>query len=102
MRTPLLLLALSACATTAPPTLMNSGPEWLRTGKDVPALSPLHVVFVAGFMNELIPGYFNDNVAMARELGAETSVLFPPSGGRRTSPSPPTELSRKTELAMAL
>ena len=81
MRTPLLLLALSACATTAPPTLMNSGPEWLRTGKDVPELSPLHVVFVAGFMNELIPGYFNDNVAMARELGAETSVLLPPSGG---------------------
>lgn len=81
MRTCFLALMLCGCATTAPPTLMNSGPEWMRTGKEVPELSPLHVVFVAGFMNELIPGYFQDNVAVTRELGAETSVLLPPSSG---------------------
>lgn len=81
MRTPLLLLALSACATTAPPTLMNSGPEWMRTGSDVPDLSSMHVVFVAGYLNELIPRYFDDNAVVARELGAGTSVLLPPSMG---------------------
>lgn len=81
----LLAMTLCSCATTARPTLMNSGPDWLRTGTQVPELSPLHVVFVAGFMNELIPGYFSDNVAVTRELGAETSVLLPPSSGALAS-----------------
>ena len=76
-----LLLVSSACATTAPPTVMNSGPEWMRKGQDVPELWAMHVVFVAGFMNELIPGYFNDNVAVTRALGADTTVLLPPSAG---------------------
>lgn len=39
------------------------------------------MVFVAGFLNELIPGYFTDNVEATRALGAETSVLLPASGG---------------------
>ena len=52
MRASLLLFALSACATTAPPTLMNSGPEWMRTGQDVPDLAPTHVVSPMGFTED--------------------------------------------------
>lgn len=42
----------------------------------------LHFLFVGGFLNETIPGYFVDNMAVVRdELGAEVSTLFPPSAG---------------------
>lgn len=75
----------SACATSQAvgstrSSLTENGPEWVRTsGPDV-TLRGRHVVFVAGFLNELIPGYFTDNVEVTRALGAETSVLLPASG----------------------
>ncbi len=95
MRTPSVLpltlftmgLACAGCATTpktsavatSRPGLMASGPEWLTAEGPAPSLRGHHVVFVAGFMSEVIPGYFIDNAAVTRELGAETSTLFPPS-----------------------
>jgi pimeloyl-ACP methyl ester carboxylesterase len=45
----------------------------------VPSLAGRHVIFVAGFMNEMIPGYFGDNVAATEALGATTSILEPSS-----------------------
>lgn len=39
------------------------------------------MVFVAGHLNELIPGYFDDNVVVANELGATTQLVAPPSPG---------------------
>ena len=67
------------CATTSRPPMLATGPTWLKSEGVAPSLQGRHVVFVAGFMNELIPGYFTDNVAVSRELGAETSTVFPPS-----------------------
>ena len=68
------------CATVHPPvSVMASGPEWLTAPGDAPSLEGRHVIFVAGFLNELIPGYFVDNVAVTQELGADTSTLFPAS-----------------------
>lgn len=66
MRASLLLFALSACATTAPPTLMNSGPEWMRTGQDVPDLAPTHVVSPMGFTEDGITRSLAAKVAMTR------------------------------------
>jgi pimeloyl-ACP methyl ester carboxylesterase len=41
-----------------------------------------HFLFVGGFLNETIPGYFGDNVPVVTdELGATASTCFPPSGG---------------------
>jgi pimeloyl-ACP methyl ester carboxylesterase len=44
-----------------------------------PSLAGREVLFVAGFLNEAIPGYFAVNAKVSRELGATTSVLAPPS-----------------------
>jgi pimeloyl-ACP methyl ester carboxylesterase len=66
------------CATVRPAAV--TGPEWLKATGPLPSLEGRHVVFVAGFMNELIPGYFTDNVAVTEQLGGTSSVLFPPSG----------------------
>ena len=70
---------LTNCATVKPASVMATGPDWLRAPGEVPSLAGRHVVFVAGFLSELIPDYFTDNVAVTRELGAQTSTLFPPS-----------------------
>lgn len=43
------------------------------------AVASRHFLFVAGFLNELIPGYFDDNEVVTRELGGQTSKLFPSS-----------------------
>ena len=76
----LFLLATAGCAAIPhPASVMAAGPEWLKAKGQPPSLQGRHVVFVAGFMNELIPGYFTDNVDVSRELGAQTSTLFPPS-----------------------
>jgi pimeloyl-ACP methyl ester carboxylesterase len=37
------------------------------------------VLFVAGYLNEMIPGYFDDNVAVVEALGARAERLFPES-----------------------
>lgn len=82
MRTTLLLLAAlcAGCATAPPrPSLTAAGPDWLRSDGAPPSLEGRHVIFVAGFLNEAIPGYFTDNVEAARALGAHTSTLFPKS-----------------------
>lgn len=82
MRTAALALVLLAgCASTPKPGVLSRGPAWLRADGDAPSLSGRHVVFVAGFLNEVIPGYFVDNAEAARELGASTSTLFPKSSG---------------------
>lgn len=69
---------LVSCATV-PTTVANTEPGWLKAAGAPPSLKGLHVVFIAGYLNELIPGYFTDNAAVARELGADTSLLFPRS-----------------------
>ncbi len=74
-----LCFILAGCATVKPASVMATGPEWLTAPGEPPSLQGRHVVFVAGFLSELIPGYFTDNVAVTRELGAQTSTLFPPS-----------------------
>lgn len=80
MRIPALaLVVLAGCASTPKPGLLTRGPDWLRATGAAPSLDGRHVVFVAGFLNEVIPGYFTDNVEAARELGATTSTLFPRS-----------------------
>ncbi|MDP1822353.1 MAG: hypothetical protein Q8L48_03895 [Archangium sp.] len=76
---PLLAVLAVGCATTRPASGLASGPAWVSATGDAPSLEGRHVVFVAGFMSELIPGYFTDNVAVTRELGGATSTLFPPS-----------------------
>lgn len=59
----------------------------------MPAARQLHFLFVGGFLNETIPGYFGDNLPVVRdELGASASTLFPPSGG---------DLERDAELIHA-
>jgi pimeloyl-ACP methyl ester carboxylesterase len=40
----------------------------------------LQFLFIAGFLHEAIPGYFIDNMAVTKELGADASALFPSSG----------------------
>ena len=48
----------------------------------MPEAMKLHFLFVAGFLSEGIPGYFKDNAEVVTdELGASTSMFFPPSGG---------------------
>lgn len=74
------LLLTLACAHHEKPSVLASGPSWLTAERADPVLDHKHVVFVAGFLNELIPGYFTDNVAVTRDLGGTTSTLFPSSG----------------------
>jgi pimeloyl-ACP methyl ester carboxylesterase len=81
-RAVLLLLLVSGCATSAPatrPSVLANGPEWLRATGEAPSLRGRHVIFVAGFGNETIPGYFTDNIAATRALGGEASTVSPPS-----------------------
>lgn len=73
----LVVFALTGCVTARP--LLNAGPEWVRAEQPMPDLHRHQVVFVSGFGNELIGGYFTDNAAVARELGAETAVVRPRS-----------------------
>jgi pimeloyl-ACP methyl ester carboxylesterase len=58
-----------------------AGPAWWSNPSHAPSLADKHVVFVAGHLNEFIPGYFTDNAAVVQELGAGTSILAPPSVG---------------------
>ncbi len=71
---------LVGCATTRPPAI--TGPAWLAETESAPkpTLEGRHVIFVAGFLNELIPGYFDDNVMETKQLGGSASVIRPPSG----------------------
>lgn len=92
-RLSLTFLLFAGCATVPlAPSVMTRGPDWLDAPGPAPSLEGRHVVFVAGFMNELIPGYFTDNVAVTRELGAQTSTLFPPSSRSLTDDVAPIEL----------
>jgi pimeloyl-ACP methyl ester carboxylesterase len=75
----MLMCCLASCATVSAPTGATNEPDWLKDDGPPPSLAGQHVVFVAGYLNELIPGYFTDNAAVARELGAETSILYPGS-----------------------
>lgn len=67
------------CATVKPG--VAAGPAWWSNPSHPPSLADKHVVFVAGHLNEFIPGYFTENAAVAQELGAGTSILAPPSVG---------------------
>ena len=78
---------------------MNRGPEWLRAGGPSPTLDHHHVLFVAGFLSELIPGDCTDNVAVSRELGAGTSVVFPPS---KSTPKDDCDVSDGPQLSTEL
>jgi pimeloyl-ACP methyl ester carboxylesterase len=47
---------------------------------ELTAAKSRHYLFVGGFLNEAIPGYFADNLAVVTEqLGASASTLFPSS-----------------------
>ncbi|MFT3707416.1 MAG: hypothetical protein QM817_07080 [Archangium sp.] len=73
------LLSLS-CATQRA-SVFATGPKWLTEPPAPPSLKGKHVVFVAGHLNEFIPGYFDDNAAVVKELGATSEVVRPPSPG---------------------
>jgi pimeloyl-ACP methyl ester carboxylesterase len=79
-------LFLFQCASTQKNTsLLDSGPTWLaRPSSNEALLSGYRVIFVAGFLNEIIPNYFDDNVRIARALGASTAVVFPRSSDSLT------------------
>lgn len=79
----LVVFALTGCATARP--MLTGGPEWVRAEQPMPDLHQHQVLFVSGFMNELIGGYFVDNAAVARELGAETAVVQPRSSDAVTT-----------------
>lgn len=69
------LFALS-CTTGA----AASAPKWMHVTEPAPpVLQGTQVLFVAGYLNELIPGYFDDNVAVVESLGAKSERLFPTS-----------------------
>jgi len=55
------------------------GPEWLTRPGEAPSLADQHVIFVAGFMNELIPGYFVDNEEAVRTAGGTSCTVYPTS-----------------------
>ncbi len=94
-----LALVLAACATPktaasadapAPPKetklaqLMReeterNAPLAPEPGTPLAALGTRSFLFVSGFLSEVIGGYFEDNAAVAKELGATTSVLSPSS-----------------------
>lgn len=70
----------SGCATKRA-SVFATGPKWLVEPAAPPSLKGKHVVFVAGHLNEFIPAYFDDNAAVANELGATSEVVRPPSPG---------------------
>lgn len=83
-----LCLVLCGCVKHVPPgntELAGRMRAALTSEQPMPVLQgprALHFLFVGGFLNETIPGYFVDNMAVVRdELGAEVSTLFPPSAG---------------------
>ncbi len=83
-----LCLVLCGCVKHVPPgntPLAGRMRAALTSEQPMPVLRgprALHFLFVGGFLNETIPGYFVDNIAVMRdELGAEVSTLFPPSAG---------------------
>jgi len=57
----------------------REGPRKVPAGSALATLGQRHVLFVGGFLNEFIPGYFDDNVEAVEEWGAQTSRLFPSS-----------------------
>lgn len=57
----------------------RDAPLEVAPGSPLAALERRHVLFVGGFLSEVIPGYFVDNAEVAHELGAQTSVVFPSS-----------------------
>jgi len=60
-------------------TSMNRGPEWLRAGGPSPTLDHHHVLFVAGFLSELIPGdRFEPNSPPSRDSAASRHLSFAP------------------------
>lgn len=74
------LVLLAGCRHAAPPpSVLATSPEWTRTSATGLDLRGRDVVFVAGFMNELIPGYFDDAADVAREAGASVSIVRPRS-----------------------
>jgi dienelactone hydrolase len=68
---------LLACSCTA--GAAASAPAWMKDRHALPSLEGTRVLFVAGYLNELIPGYFDDNVAVVEALGAKADRLFPQS-----------------------
>lgn len=59
--------------------LKRDAPLSAEPGTPLALLGTRSFVFVSGFLNEVIPGYFDDNAAVAKELGATTFTLSPSS-----------------------
>lgn len=78
---PVLLLVIASGCATQRASVFATGPTWLTAPAATPSLAGKHVVFVAGHLNEFIPGYFDDNDAVVRGLGATSQVVKPPSPG---------------------
>lgn len=74
-----LFVPLAALLLSCAPATKLAGPKWLTENDPERTLENWDVIFVAGFLNEFIPGYFTDNVEVARALGAKTSIVLPPS-----------------------
>ncbi|MGV3622423.1 MAG: hypothetical protein ACO1OB_16515 [Archangium sp.] len=74
-----LFVPLAALLLSCAPAATVAGPKWLTANDPERTLDGWDVIFVAGFLNEFIPGYFADNVEVARQLGATTSIVLPPS-----------------------
>src|SRR5262245_22368391 len=89
----LLLVALvtSGCADITPTEdtplgqkvrdeLAREAPIEAATSSPLQPLAGRRFIFVGGFLNEGIPGYFTDALEVARqEIGAEAGTLDPPS-----------------------
>jgi pimeloyl-ACP methyl ester carboxylesterase len=58
----------------------RNAPLALEADSPLASIKDRHFLFVGGFLNEGIPGYFTDNMRVTHdELGAEVSTLFPSS-----------------------
>lgn len=66
---------LGQVATSPLPAALDGGVTVSPTGP----LVGLHVVFVGGFLNEALPGYFLDNAEECHAEGASTSIVEPSS-----------------------
>lgn len=60
----------------------------------IAAAKPLHFLFVGGFMNEGIPGYFVDNMAVVTEEAHATASVIFPSRARTSKKTPRSSATR--------
>lgn len=78
-----LVLGFPLFAAPTPDTFVNAFNEYYAGQRPLPRAGNEHYVFVAGFLNEGIPGYFGENIRELKKLGvpaARISVVKPKSG----------------------